>query len=89
MRDVRRLLLSTVRIWLGTSAKFQLEVLALSLLKTKIREFPRRQSVRIRSFGFHQGQRSAYRSGKAGYMTASSTAVSSQFFPCNTGGVHT
>ena len=32
-----------------------------------------------RSFGFHQGQRSAYRSGKAGYMTASSTAVSSQF----------
>ena len=42
-----------------------------------------------RSFGFHQGQRSAYRNGKAGYMTASSTAVSSQFFPCNTGGVHT
>ena len=28
-----------------------------------------------RSFGFHQGQRSAYRSAKAGYMTASSTAV--------------
>ena len=42
-----------------------------------------------RSFGFHQGQRSAYRSAKAGYMTASSTAVLSQFLPCNTGGVHT
>ena len=42
-----------------------------------------------RSFGFHQGQRSAYRNEKAGYMTASSTAVSSQVFPCNTGGVHT
>ena len=39
-----------------------------------------------RSFGFHQGQRSAYRSAKAGYMTASSTAVLSQFLPCNTGG---
>jgi len=32
-----------------------------------------------RSFGFHQGQRSAYRNEKAGYMTASSTANSSQF----------
>ena len=42
-----------------------------------------------RSFGFHQGQRSAYRSEKAGYMTASSTADSNQFSPCNTGGVHT
>ena len=42
-----------------------------------------------RSFGFHQGQRSAYRNGKAGYMTASSTAVSNRFSPCNTGGVHT
>lgn len=42
-----------------------------------------------RSFGFHQGQRSAYRSEKAGYMTANSTAVSSQFSPCNNGGVHT
>ena len=42
-----------------------------------------------RSFGFHQGQRSAYRSAKVGYMTASSTAVLSQFLPCNTGGVHT
>ena len=42
-----------------------------------------------RSFGFHQGQRSAYRSEKAGYMTASSTANSNQFSPCNTGGVHT
>ncbi len=41
-----------------------------------------------RSSGYHQGQRSAYRCEKAGYMTASSTAVSSQFFPCNTGGVH-
>ena len=34
-----------------------------------------------RSFGFHQGQRSAYRNGKAGYMTASSTAVSSHAIP--------
>ena len=42
-----------------------------------------------RSFGFHQGQRSAYRREKAGYMTASSTADSNQFSPCNTGGVHT
>ena len=42
-----------------------------------------------RSFGFHQGQRSAYRSDKAGYMTASSTATSNKFSPCNTGGVHT
>ena len=42
-----------------------------------------------RSFGFNQGQRSAYRSEKAGYMTASSTADSNQFSPCNTGGVHT
>ena len=32
---------------------------------------------------------SAYRVEKAGYMTASSTAVSNQFSPCNTGGVHT
>ena len=42
-----------------------------------------------RSLGFHQGQRSVYRSAKAGYMTASSTAVSNRFSPCNTGGVHT
>ncbi len=42
-----------------------------------------------RSSGFHQGQRSAYRSKKAGYMTASSTTVSDQFFPCITAGVHT
>jgi len=42
-----------------------------------------------RSSGFHQGQRLAYRSEKAGYMTASSTAVSNQIFPCITGGVHT
>ena len=42
-----------------------------------------------RSLGFHQGQRSVYRSEKAGYMTASSTAVSNRFSPCNTGGVHT
>ena len=38
-----------------------------------------------RSLGFHQGQRSVYRSEKAGYMTASSTAVSNRFSPCNTG----
>ncbi len=42
-----------------------------------------------RSFGFHQGQRSAYRSDKAGTMAASSAAASNQFPPCNTGGVHT
>jgi hypothetical protein len=42
-----------------------------------------------RSFGFHQGQRSACRSEKAGYMTANSTAASNHFSPCNTGGVHT
>ena len=38
-----------------------------------------------RSLGFHQGQRSVYRSEKAGYMTASSTAVSNRSSPCNTG----
>ena len=34
-----------------------------------------------RSSGFHQGQRSTHRGEKAGYMTASFTAVSDQFFP--------
>ena len=42
-----------------------------------------------RSSGFHQGPRLTHRNEKAGYMTASSTAASNQFSPCNTGGVHT
>ena len=32
-----------------------------------------------RSLGFHQGQRSVYRREKAGYMTASSTAIQISF----------
>ena len=63
---------------------------------TRDRPNPRRcPSIKLvcltgrRSFGFHQGQRSTNRDEKAGYMTASSTAASNQFFPCNNGGAHT
>ena len=88
-----------IRHFLGTSenaVRIQIAVALIAYLLLRLAqadqeavESPLVNLTGRRSFGFHQGQRSAYRSEKAGYMTASSTAVSNRFSPCITGGVHT
>ena len=61
----------------------------------KVRENAVKQDrVRVTNAFGHHPERSGFLRrtefiGGTGYMTASSTAVSSQFLPCNIGGVHT